>query len=266
MLRLRILSALVMIPLALGALYIGSPAFDLLVLAAAMAMTWEWTRLVHGGRFAPAGWITLAAAIATVVLVAADVGGWAFLAIVLGGIGAGFAARLGGDGRGMLWAVFGVFYICLPAAAILWLRSSTVDGFGTVAWLFAVVWASDIGAYFAGSAIGGPRLAPAISPNKTWAGAAGGAILAAVAGGVIAGLLDVADIWMPAAAGIALSLAAQAGDLFESRIKRMFGAKDAGTLIPGHGGVLDRVDGLVAAAPAVVLLDWLTGGAFLSWQ
>ena len=137
------------------------------------------------------------------------------------------------------------------------LRDSDKPGFLAVLFLFAVVWATDILAYFVGRALGGPKLAPAISPGKTWSGAIGGAV-----GGVGAGIL------LAALAGAGLSFAifttaviSQAGDLFESWVKRRKGLKDSGTIIPGHGGVMDRVDGLVAAAFALYLIGWAFGSA-----
>jgi phosphatidate cytidylyltransferase len=137
--------------------------------------------------------------------------------------------------------------------------------------LFAVVWATDIAAYFVGRAVGGPKLAPQLSPNKTWSGSIGGlagAVLAAVAVVKVSG---VGSIVAATVIAIALSIAAQIGDLAESALKRRFGVKDAGTLIPGHGGLMDRLDGFVAAAVLACLIGLAHGGThapargFLIW-
>jgi phosphatidate cytidylyltransferase len=139
------------------------------------------------------------------------------------------------------------------------LRADEALGLTAVFFVFAVVWAADSAAYFAGRAIGGPRLAPAVSPNKTWAGLAGAVLAATIAGlvvAVVAGLPGLAIALLSAA----LAVTEQAGDLFESAAKRASGTKDTGSLIPGHGGVLDRVDGLIVAVSVAALLGAWRGG------
>lgn len=160
------------------------------------------------------------------------------------------------------WVVGGFLYAVVPALALSLLRGYEQMGFGAIIFLFAVVWGTDIAAYFNGRALGGPKLAPRLSPNKTWSGAIGGAAIG-VAGGVLVVLLLVKnslvvnitpnDVAVPLLA-LALSIASQAGDIGESWIKRHFGVKDSGSLLPGHGGFMDRVDGLVAAAVLLYLL------------
>lgn len=152
---------------------------------------------------------------------------------------------------GLEWKVFGFLYCLLPAVSLLWIRERAEyagigTGFDLLIWVFLVVWATDIGAYFAGRAIGGPKLAPSISPNKTVAGLVGGVISAAILAGawvyyvrLPANLLWLAPLF---------AVAAQIGDLFESGLKRRAGVKDSGTWLPGHGGLLDRLDGLVPVA------------------
>ena len=158
------------------------------------------------------------------------------------------------------WMVAGLIYAGALLLAPILLRRDPTLGFWALLFLFAVVWATDIAAYFAGRAIGGPKLMPAVSPKKTWAGAVGG-----VLGGVVAGLIVVKCAGLgvtPALVILAfmLSVVAQAGDLIESAIKRHFGAKDSSALIPGHGGLMDRLDGFLTAAAAAVMVGLARGG------
>lgn len=152
---------------------------------------------------------------------------------------------------GWEFKLLGLPYVLLPATGLLLLRER---GFWITLWTMALVWATDIGAYFAGRAIGGPKIAPAISPSKTWAGLAGGMAAAAVVGALLAveGGLPEACLWL----GAPLAVLAQAGDFFESWLKRRAGVKDSGQILPGHGGALDRLDGLVPVASAMGLLLW----------
>jgi phosphatidate cytidylyltransferase len=164
---------------------------------------------------------------------------------------------------GAVWKVLGFFYCLLPAVSLLWIREqSEFSGIGRgpdlLIWVFLVVWATDIGAYFAGRAIGGPKLAPTISPNKTIAGLVGGVISAAILAGAWAEYVDLPSLLLWLAAPLAV--AAQLGDLFESGLKRRSGVKDSGTWLPGHGGLLDRLDGLVPVAmltAGLMLVGWL---------
>jgi phosphatidate cytidylyltransferase len=158
------------------------------------------------------------------------------------------------------WMVAGLIYAGALLLAPILLRRDGAHGFTALMFLFAIVWGTDIAAYFAGRAIGGPKLMPAVSPNKTWSGALGGAL-----GGVAAGLVVVQCAGlavMPALVmlAFALSVVAQAGDLLESAIKRHFGAKDSSALIPGHGGLMDRLDGFLTAAAAAVMVGLARGG------
>ncbi len=152
---------------------------------------------------------------------------------------------------GLSWRIYGFFYCLLPAVALLWIRERAQyegigQGFDLLIWVFLVVWATDIGAYFAGRTIGGAKLAPSISPNKTIAGLIGGVVSAALMAGawVYYVHLPAALLWL----AVPFALAAQMGDLFESGLKRRAGVKDSGTWLPGHGGLLDRLDGLVPVA------------------
>lgn len=193
----RILSAIAMIAVALGAAVVGGYTFAVLAAAIATGMFYEWLRITRG---------------------------W-----------------------GPVWALGGFLYCLAPAVALLWIRDrSGSDGLSLLLWAFLVTWATDIGAYFAGRRFGKRKLAPAISPNKTVEGLLGGIVAAA--------LFGAAWVWAnqlnPALMALAplFAIAAQAGDLFESRMKRQAGVKDSGDWLPGHGGLLDRLDGLVPVA------------------
>jgi phosphatidate cytidylyltransferase len=174
----------------------------------------------------------------------------------------GVAAASGG--RAPVWAGLGTIWIALPCVALLWIDQQPRGGF-SIYWLLAVVWASDIGAYGFGRTFGGPRLAPRFSPNKTWSGAVGGLICSGLAG-IVAALLLGAPLWTMAGLSAFLSVVAQIGDLTESLAKRKFGVKDSGSIIPGHGGLLDRLDSLLTTAPALALLILLGGVAPLAWR
>jgi phosphatidate cytidylyltransferase len=158
------------------------------------------------------------------------------------------------------WLAAGVAYAAVLLFAPLILRRDPALGFVALAFLFAVVWATDIAAYFAGRAIGGPKLWPAVSPKKTWAGAIAGTLGGIVAGAVAVELLGVPVPPMLLLVACLLSVAAQAGDLIESAVKRHFGAKDAGSLIPGHGGLMDRLDGFLTAAAAAAMVGLIRAG------
>lgn len=215
-LALRVVSSLVLAPLALIAAYLGGLFFVLFWAIAASIVLWEWARIV----------------------VQAKLRGFAFID----------------------WLAAGVAYAAVLLFAPLILRRDPMLGFAAIVFLFAVVWATDIAAYFAGRALGGPKLWPAVSPKKTWSGAAGGTL-----GGIAAGVLTVKLMGISVApmlilVACLLSVAAQAGDLLESAVKRHFGAKDAGSIIPGHGGLMDRLDGFLTAAAAAAMVGLLRGG------
>ena len=248
-LSVRIVTGVVLVAVALAADHAGGLVFAALVLVGAALMLREWLQLFE----APV-WlrlpvmIALAASLAIVAAAPTDDG----LGLTAGALALAtglFSLALIAARR--RWpAAHGLLYAGLPAAAHIWLRGQP-QGEAMILWLFAIVWATDVFAFFAGRAIGGPRIAPAISPSKTWAGLGGGMAGAAVAAGGLALLFDWAAgaaIAAFALAGALLAVVAQAGDFFESSLKRRAGVKDSGGLLPGHGGVLDRVDGLVPVA------------------
>lgn len=199
-----------------------------------------------------------------VALVEALLGGWPFAILVAAVATIMYMewSRIVGS-WGLGWKVFGFAYCLLPALSLLWIRErAEYEGIGTgfdlLIWVFLVVWSTDIGAYFAGRTIGGPKLAPSISPNKTIAGLIGGVVAAALFAGLWATFaqLPAALFWL----AMPFAFAAQIGDLFESGLKRRAGVKDSGTWLPGHGGLLDRLDGLVPVAiltAAMMVLDWI---------
>lgn len=166
------------------------------------------------------------------------------------------------------WLGLGFLYIAVPCLSLLWLRLDPVAGRDLVFWLMGVVWAADSGAYLAGRAIGGPKMAPRISPKKTWAGLIGGLISAGAVGWLVADFLSADGVARPVVMvvlAVAIGFVAEMGDLLESWLKRRLDVKDSGALIPGHGGLFDRVDGLFTAAVALVLVLEITQGRMLAW-
>jgi phosphatidate cytidylyltransferase len=244
-LKLRIISALILAPLALGAVWAGGIPLKTLVLVAVLGMGWEWARLCGRGRLGASGVAIVATLLAAVgALALGSAAAW-----VIAVVGSLAVALVAGVTRqaNPAWAGAGTLWIA--AGSIAFLAVALVAGRALTIWLLAVVWASDIAAYAVGRTVGGPRLAPRISPNKSWAGFVGGVIGPALVGAVPALLLD-GPAGFLAVLAAALGLAAQLGDLAESFAKRHFGVKDSSGLIPGHGGLLDRLDGLLAAAVA----------------
>lgn len=210
-LLMRALSAVILGPLLLAAVWYGFPWIDLVAAMAAPIMIFEWSRLTRG---------------IPVLRVLA----WAY----------GLAALV----------------------ALLWLRHQPAFGRETILWVMVCIWATDIGAYFVGRTAGGARLAPRISPGKTWSGLIGGMAWAAVGSAVMGYALGLGETVTLAIAGAALAVVGQAGDLLESAAKRRAGVKDSGRLIPGHGGLLDRIDGLMAVLVAVAVVRLVAGNSW----
>ncbi|MFO1059592.1 MAG: phosphatidate cytidylyltransferase [Dongiaceae bacterium] len=263
MLRKRIISALVLIPLALAGAGLGAGYFAALVALFGAAMAWEWVRVCNRGTFPPGGVVAVLAVPAAVLALHLSAGA-AALALLAGG--AVLAGLAGLPGRRALWHGLGVLYVGLPCLALLWIRDDPESGLPTLLWTLVLVWSVDTGAYIAGRGIGGPKLAPRISPNKTWAGLAGGVVAAVVMAALAALGLGFGALWPVAALAALLAVVEQAGDLAESGFKRHFGVKDSSNLIPGHGGVLDRLDGLLAVSIAVAGLMMITKGGVPAWR
>lgn len=261
--RLRALTALVLAPAVLAVVYVGGPWFVALICACGVAMAWEWAQVTGPDHAAGVVLVVAASTVAAAVLAVLQAPEAAAVLCLAGAlVGYGVARWRRGESRAP-WAALGVLWIGLPCAAAVLLREAVGGGLQTFVLLLAVVWATDIGAYLCGRVVGGPKLAPRVSPGKTWSGAAGG-LLAAVLVGAAATLAAQPPLTVVVVAAV-LSVLAQLGDLAESAWKRHFQVKDSGTLIPGHGGVLDRVDGLLPAVFGLAVLDYAQGGSVIQW-
>jgi phosphatidate cytidylyltransferase len=257
MLAARIASGMVLATIAISGALIGGWTFALLIAALGMLMTFEWDRLCGGPAFGPFGTMHAAAVAGASLATGAGRLGPALLLVLAVAVFTAILAR--GRGRDWRWLVSGLLYISIPAIAAVWIRGDEDWGRLAILGLFAVIWSTDTGAYFAGRAIGGPKLAPSISPGKTWAGLVGGVAAATVAAMVVGELAALHPIWVIGVAGALVSLVGQVGDLGKSKVKRHFGVKDSGTLIPGHGGIIDRLDSTLATLPllAIALVLWV---------
>jgi phosphatidate cytidylyltransferase len=255
-LLVRFISAIVLAPLAIAAAYVGGWFFTLFWAAAAAGIIWEWFSLVGAGQerkpLAAAGGVLM------IALLFGQFGRWD-IALDVTLLAAVTAALLAPPTR-RGWLAAGTLYAAIAVLAPMLIRADLKYGFSAIIFLFAVVWATDIFAYFVGRSFGGPKLIPRISPNKTWSGAIGGSLAAMGVGAIIGSLLDgSAAAWLVLVA-LAISIIAQAGDLLESWIKRRFSVKNSSELIPGHGGLMDRLDGFVTAVFAAALIGIARGG------
>jgi phosphatidate cytidylyltransferase len=260
-----VLSGLALAPLPIAAIWFGWPWLPLLTGIAAAVMAWEWERLCRRGQFGDTG-IVLVAVVLTTVAAAALASPGLGVAIALLGTAIVFWAARNQRYLEPRWTAFGALWVALPCISLLWLARDAPMGRATLLWTLAVVWATDIGAYAVGRTLGGPRLAPRWSPRKTWAGLGGGTACAALTGWATASLLQVSPALPLILVSAGLAIVGQFGDLAESLAKRRFGVKDSSGLIPGHGGLLDRLDGLLAVMPAVALLTLIQGSSILTWR
>jgi phosphatidate cytidylyltransferase len=264
-LRARVLSSVVLIVAVIAALISWTPLFATAVSVAAILGLREWHRLVNGNLEARET-LPSALALAASVLVLLQPGLPAYWSFVVLFLGAALTALSAGLRRTwVLWHGVGVLYVGIATLSLVALHAH--DRGLRVGGVFVAVWAADIAALFVGRTIGGPRLAPALSPNKTWAGFVGGILAAGLAEAlyfavvaVYGGTSITADLVPYAFFGVFLGLMAAIGDLFESWVKRQFRAKNSGSLIPGHGGMLDRIDSLLFAAPAAAAFLFMTSG------
>ena len=260
----RVAAAVAMGSVALAATWIGGFLFAAFWWLASIVVLWEWQRLVGGERLivARVGAGAVALALAALSALHDSIAG-VVAALILGAAAVGWIA----GGRQGIWAAAGVLYAGALVASVGLLRVSPSFGMASILWLFAVVWGADIAAYFAGRLIGGPRLWPRVSPGKTWAGAIVGAFAGAVLGLMLGAWTNrlAALFWL----GLATAIVSELGDLFESALKRRFGVKDSSGLIPGHGGLMDRLDAFTSAsffAAVVAILhpkgDYIASGLF----
>ncbi|MCH8685405.1 phosphatidate cytidylyltransferase [Pedomonas mirosovicensis] len=254
-LKVRLIAGLAMAAVALGLLWLGGVAFLALGVIICALVLREWCGITGAARSRVAYRIALTLLAASFGLGGSGRWEWALALVVIGGL----AMALWGVGlrqRAARWTGLGLVYAAVPGLALVWLRGLP-DGFLIVLWLMVAVALTDTFAYFAGRRFGGPKLAPRISPKKTWSGLIGGMAGAALGGWVIGALfgLPLAASGALAGAAAVLAVVAQAGDLAESALKRAFDVKDSGSILPGHGGIMDRVDGLIAAAPVVALAE-----------
>ena len=262
--RVRALSAVALGPLVLLAAYVGGFFFDIALAAMAGVAMWEWIRLVAPDCRASVSLFAQASLLA-VLIVARLIGPWESLAVLSVLVAAlwiaATLARLP-----YRWTVTaGLPYVGLACISFVWLRHQSADGQWLTLWVLIAVWATDVGGYLVGRSVGGYRLAPRISPNKTWSGLAGGVLAATVAATIVAMLAGARSPGIAACLGAVCALIAQGGDLLESAVKRHYGAKDSGGLIPGHGGMLDRVDGVMAAVPVLAVFHATVGGDLGWW-
>jgi phosphatidate cytidylyltransferase len=255
-LALRVGSSLVLAPLAIGAAYLGSPAFLAFWTLAALGVLWEWDGLVCGYDRNTVLALGVVALLGAALFTVLGRPGFALLLLALGMLA---VAALASSTR-RTWCAIGVVYAGAMLMAPVLLRGDASIGLVALLFLFAVVWATDIAAYFGGRAFGGPKLMPKVSPNKTWSGAICGALAAIVCGCAVAGIAGLGNLVVIGLLALVLSATSQAGDLFESLLKRRFEAKDAGNILPGHGGLMDRLDGFVIACTSALLIGVVHGG------
>lgn len=247
----RVASAIVLAAVALGATILRPWTFLVLVIIGGGLVAWEWGRLTRGNGFDGTALVAAISVTAIAVFVFFGRPDYALFMLTAAAAAIGYTTYASGLAT---WSIAGLIYAALPAAALVWLRDDSAFGLTAILFLFAVAWTTDTASYAAGRLIAGPKLAPRISPRKTWSGFIVGALAPALMGVIFAVALKNTSAVRLALVSVALALACQMGDLVESWVKRRFGAKDVSQLIPGHGGLLDRIDGLLFAAVLAALI------------
>jgi phosphatidate cytidylyltransferase len=250
-LSLRVASAAFLAVFALAGAWFGGWTAGLVVAIVVAVIHVEWTGVTRDTS--PYRHIWTAGLVAGILAFTAGYGLVGLGLAAVAAVAAGLVSRA-------VWPPGGVVYAAALGFGLLFIRLSPNDGRAAIFFLLAVVWATDTAAYFVGRAMGGPKLWPAISPNKTWSGAIGGFVVGMAAGIVVALLFSIPLSVPLVLVAALLAVAAELGDLFESSVKRRFGAKDASQLVPGHGGLMDRADGQVFAASLAALIGWLHAG------
>ncbi len=262
-------AAAVLVPLVLIDVWLGGWWFIAALVLAGCLMAREWVTIVYGGDRGQMAIHVLCGALAAPVTF--ELGLVAVAILTVAGWLAALTLTVVQRQTLSLWSLPGIPYLVVPLAAFAVLRQDPQAGLIAVVWLLVAVWSADSMAYFAGRTIGGPKLWPAVSPKKTWAGVFGAMAGAALAGWIVGWVSGMAVLWPLMLLGAVIGVVEQAGDLFESAVKRANDLKDSGTLIPGHGGMLDRVDGLMAAAVVAAGIGLVRGGqdgagvGFLVW-
>jgi len=266
-LPLRAAAGVTLMAVALGVAWAGGFSFLAFWLLASALVVWEWQRLIGGERV----WIRVA--VSALALLAASpfaLHAEALRACLVLGVGTIATGALADPSR-RIWAGAGVLYSGALVVGVNLLRASPAYGLAAILWLFAVVWGTDVMAYFGGRRIGGPKLWPSVSPGKTWSGAIVGAVAGALLGSLVAAVAAPGGArFLPMTMlGFVVSVFSQLGDLFESAMKRRAGVKDSSRLIPGHGGLMDRLDGFIVATAVAAILagmrssgTWIAGGLF----
>ncbi len=243
---LRVLMTAIMAPAGIWIFWYGGRPLAAMVGFVSIMLIFEWTRIVHQNEFTKSFYTLSATAVTAVFLAASGLYTYALLVCLLSAIVSGSLKAIAR--RAWYWPVLGIICLILPCISIIWIRNDFVQGQSLIFILIIAVWLTDMGGYIWGNILGGPKLAPQISPAKTWSGAIGGVVMAMLACMVFGYFFT--DSWsliFLAAAAFCLSLASILGDILESALKRRFGIKDSGGYIPGHGGALDRVDRLLLA-------------------
>ncbi|MBP5399403.1 MAG: phosphatidate cytidylyltransferase [Alphaproteobacteria bacterium] len=244
----RIITALILAPLVIGCIFLDFPYYHLLILTIGGFLSWEWSNLVAAKEKQALYSTIYTLSMATSVMLQSWLG-----IIIMIVMSSGLIFLKAGQEKHRLLVVLGVPYISIGVGSLMWLYYMTEFPHLMVLWLLIVVWSVDIGGYLVGTTFKGPKLAKKISPNKTWSGLIGGMIFAAFFGGFFAYIFQEYNHYYYAAFAAALAIVEQIGDLIESAIKRKVGAKDSSSIIPGHGGVFDRVDGLIFTAPVLLI-------------